>query len=343
MSTKIEEFIESSFLSPLIGNNNITDISYNGEDIFYQDNQKGRVRSQILISDKEAYDFIRQIANLSESMFSVSSPILDISSGRYRINATHYSISKKRRSKVINFSIRIGYDTLRITNNNKFIPSKCLKIIDMFLENKESIIISGITSSGKTEFQKFLLSRLEKNTRIIIIDNVDELETDYFTNDLDSSSWIINDKTSFDLLIRNALRINPDWIIVSESRGEEMLSLLNSAMTGHPTISTIHSKNIESSYSRMARMCMIKNSNLKYDETLYDIYDHFRLLIHLSKKYVNGKVVRYVSDIGTVVNNNFYWLYKYPNFYNNLPITFKNIFNLSDDEFSKINKEFTNE
>jgi len=344
MNINLIKFIENSFLSPLLKIDSITDISYNGKEIYYQDNYHGRQKSGIKISDKEVYDFVRQICNLSDSMFSFSNPILDVSCGRYRFNATHYAISRKDREKVINFSIRIGYEKLRIKDDETFITKRCLALVDEFINRKESVIISGTTGSGKTELQKFLISRFKQNTRVVIIDNVDELDTDYFLDSVDSQTWLLNDglNIGFECLIKNALRVNPDWLIVSEARGGEMLSLLNSAMTGHPTISTIHSKNIGFDYSRMTRMCLIKNQNLKYDETIVDIYDHFKLLIHVKKNVENGEIKRYVYEIGTNVNNVFYSLFTYPDGYSDLPQELQQEIAMSDEEFSQLKERFNN-
>ena len=342
----VVSYLESSFLKDLLKNDNVTDISFNGETLFYQDNINGRHKLEYKLNDKEAFDFVRQIANLSDSMFSYSDPILDISCGRYRINATHYAISRKNRNKVINFSIRIGQDELRILDDKNFINEKCVYLIQKFIEVKESIIISGITGSGKTELQKFIISKLEDNSRVLVIDNVEELEIDCFKDRLDIQTWVLrkNINLSFDDLIKNALRINPDWLILSEARGEEMLSLLNGAMTGHPTISTIHSKCIKLDYQRMTRMCLIKNNNLKFNETLRDLEESFRLLIHLHKgKNEQGNITRFVEEIGTNIKGKYYWLYKYPNKYNILPIELRGILNLSEQDFKNIKEIFKND
>ena len=161
----VVSYLESSFLKDLLKNDNVTDISFNGETLFYQDNINGRHKLEYKLNDKEAFDFVRQIANLSDSMFSYSDPILDISCGRYRINATHYAISRKNRNKVINFSIRIGQDELRILDDKNFINEKCVYLIQKFIEVKESIIISGITGSGKTEVYIKLIEDVIKSNK----------------------------------------------------------------------------------------------------------------------------------------------------------------------------------
>ncbi len=344
MSNKVVEYIENSFLKDLLSNESITDISYNGDSIFYKDNLKGRLKSDLSISKEDAYSFIRQIANLTDSLFSYTNPILDVSAGKYRINATHSSISRKNREKTTTFSIRIGYEKLRITDGDGFIPSKALKILLKTIKSRTSIVISGKTGSGKTEFQKYLLSKLEPFTRIFTIDNINELETDYFIKDIDSLTWLqLNNeasKVTIDDLIKNALRSTPDWLIVGEVRGKEMLSLLNSAMSGHPTITTLHAKKAEFTYKRMTRMAMIGNESLTYEETLNDIHDHFKVVVHLDSffDYDKKRFVRFVDEIGTNDQSKYVTLYKYPNSYFNLPNSISKELGMKEEEINIYNK-----
>ena len=343
MNEKLIEFIETSFLASLLENENITDISFNGENIFYKDNEQGRVKSEIKISSTEASDFIRQIANLTNQQFSVTNPILDVSVDKYRISATHNSVTRKNRRSVINFSFRIGYDKLRISDD--FIPQKVLNLLKLALKHKYSIIIAGMTGTGKTEFQKYLLSKLDDNTRIILIDNINELETDFFTKNLDSQTWLVTKSFTdlgFDEFIKCALRCNPDWLIVNEARGKEMLSVLNSTMSGHPTITTVHSKESSLTYNRLARMCLISNEALEFEETLIDIYDHFKFICHLKAYYdpLKKRTIRYLDSIGTNDEGNYVELYKHPNIFNKIPNSLREGLEMTVTEFNKFNQEF---
>ncbi len=343
MKAELIEYLNNSFLKDLINDPDITDISFNGQDVYYQNNLLGRKKANISIDSKEAYDFIRHVANLTDTQFSFSSPILDISYDIYRINAVHYSIARKNRNQAINFSIRIGSKSLKINKNSEFLNEKIDKLIDLFLNAKQSIIIGGKTSSGKTELQKYIISKMKENTRLIILDNVEELESDDFLNKVDSQIWL-NKNIDFDNLIKNALRSNPDWLIVSEARGEEMLSILNSCMSGHPTISTLHAKSAPFMFKRMGRMCMLKNENIKFKNIIEDIYDHFKLVIYVAKKEgSDGKIIRYIDKIGTNNLNKYYELYSYPNTFIKLPESFKKELNLTDDEFDKFNFYWSNE
>ena len=298
---KTINYLEESFLKPLLENSNITDISYNGQDIFYVHNDYGRLKSDISISKQEARDFIRQIANLSEKQFSFLSPELDVSFGRYRFNALHQSICRKNNEECICFAIRISSSELKFDEDKK-LDSGVRELLDILINSNVSIVIGGLTGSGKTELQKYLLSRMKENTRAIVIDNILELDQFVPTNELDLNIWQVDEKreaASIQNLVRNALRSNPDWLIVAESRGKEMLEVFNSSLTGHPIITTIHAFDMKSMPVRMARMVMMNDQKTAFEDIFSDISYHMRFYIYLKRKYqTNGMVQRYISSIG---------------------------------------------
>ena len=343
MNLKLIEFIENSFLKELLERESITDISFNGEKLFYQDNLSGRLQSDLVVTNDEVYAFLRQIANLTDQQFSIANPILDVSVGRYRISALHSSLARKNRDKVFNFSIRLGYDKLRIKDDGSFINKRALSLLDEAINKKCSIVIAGKTGTGKTEFQKFLISRMNENTRIILIDNINEFETNYFKDNLDSQTWLVNNqKNNFDDLIKNALRNNPDWLVVGEARGEEMKACLNSTMSGSPTITTMHARDSESIYHRIARMCMINSKNLVFEETLEDVKEHFKFLVYVKKIFdeKTKSYVRYVDSISTNDKGKFLEVYKYPSTFRKLPAEMRTLFEMSLIEFNKFNRRF---
>ena len=292
-------YIENSFLSSLISHPEVTDISYNGKDIYYVSNTFGRKKSEIVIEHQLAKDFIRQIANVSEKKFSYTNPRLDISIGRYRINAIHQSIGRIDDEGVLTFSIRIASKVERINKNSDFLTEDIYLLIQELLKKRQSIVIGGITGSGKTEFQKFLLRNMPENERVIVIDNVQELEQ-IRNEKIDLTCWQVDEnvkEASAHNLIKSALRNNPDWLLLAEARGEEMVDILNSAMTGLPIITTIHAFDAYSLPYRMGRMMMKSEQKIDYREALKDINYHFHYFFYLNKEMRGGKVKRYISEI----------------------------------------------
>ncbi len=298
---RILAYLEHSFLKPLLHDGNITDISYNGSRIHFVHNFKGRQSSDINVSEGEVTNFIRQIANLTEQHFSYVNPILDVSIGKYRLNAVGPSIARLNYDKAMTFSLRIGHNRLD-PDPIKFKPDPLLdRLFHRLVDHGLSMVIAGKTGSGKTEFQKYLISIMKPLSRVIVIDNVLELEGIVTEARLDMNIWQVNDKLKggdFSSLIANGLRSHPDWVIVAEARGSEMKEALTAAMTGHPIITTVHSLDVTTLPSRMARMVMANQPSLRYAETLADIKDHFPILIHLRKRYDEaGQCIREIDQI----------------------------------------------
>ncbi len=300
MPLSAKEYLESSFLKPLLYKDGVTDISYNGESFYYMDNLEGRKKAEINKSSEEVGDFLKQLANLAEKQFSFSSPLLDTSFSRYRLNAVYSNLVRHKESKSFSFSIRIASETSLLTDS--YFPPHVKEALIEALDKRESIVIGGITGSGKTELQKWLLLQLKDNARVIVIDNVEEL--DLVRNpSIDQTTWVSNENVNGgDIadLVRNSLRSNPDYVIVAESRGKEFEYALSSAMSGHPIITTIHAKSVDTMVDRMARLAMLGKKDASKNELIEDILAHFSLFIHLGREIEKGKVRRYIDSVAKV-------------------------------------------
>ncbi len=294
-------FLENSFLSPILKIEGLTDVSFNGSSLYYVTNKEGRKRSDIHINNEDVGSFLRQLANTSERQFSYLNPILDVSFGSYRLNAVNSSLARNRNQKVYTFSLRIEHGGCLIDDESTFLDDESKKIINDLLEKNESIVIGGLTGSGKTEFEKYCLYHMKKDSRVIVIDNIEELDMLEIPF-IDLNTWLVNEQNSkgvnFSALIKNALRNNPDYIVVSEARGEEMLDALTSAMSGHPILTTIHAKDVEAMPDRVARLAMMGNPNLKKEELVDDIAHHLRYYVYIAKEIdENYGVRRYLKSI----------------------------------------------
>lgn len=301
MDRDVSKFVEESFLKPLIEENEVTDISFNGSSFFYMTSEKGRLKSDIEISSDKVGDFLRQIANLSERQFSYTNPILDVSFGRYRLNATYKSIARSSNEKVFTFDLRIESFESKIDKDPGFFPGNSRDLILEILNNRGSIVIGGETSTGKTELEKWLLTKMESNTRVIVIDNIEELDIMLIPH-LDLTVWISNERNEFSTfpsLIRNALRNNPDYIVVAEGRGGEMYDALVSATSGHSLISSIHALDVKTMPNRIVKLCMQADKRSSPEELKDDVAKHIKNYIFLKRtQEKDGHIRRFVDSIG---------------------------------------------
>lgn len=306
MNVKAVEYIENSFLKDLLKIDDVTDISFNGVNIFYLQTYKGRQKSNIVVSVNEVLDFLRQIANLTEKQFSFATPFLDISVGRYRINAVHSSIVRVNNEKSCSFSIRIASKDCKVIDDYYFLNKDCRAFLKRALIEGESIAIGGSTGSGKTELQKYLLLEMCENSRVILIDNVEELEFVRTNQEVDLTSWQVsktNTNASIQELVRNALRSNPDWLVIAEARGKEMNEILNSTMTGHPVITTLHTESLEDMPERICRMVEMSDTTEKHENILADVYKHIKIYIYITREITATGVKRFVKSIGRFDSN----------------------------------------
>lgn len=305
---KIGGLLSSCFISELLQDPYVTDISYNGNEIYYLHNKKGRCRYNSDVTSDDVYSFLRQISNLCDSSFSLSQPILDVSFLNYRLNAVYKNICRKKGEKVLTFCLRkFNLDKIMIDENSDFTTKNILKFLKIAIKNKFSILIAGPTSSGKTELQKYLINNLTNNERVIVIDTINELDINYNEN-VDITCLLTDIKQNIDLkdLVKLSLRFCPDYVVLAEARGAEFEDVLTSSLSGISTITTIHAKSVDTIIERAINLVQINNKNLNYETIRDSILMHFDLFIYVEKKITDeGEIKRKLVDMNMIKNGSF--------------------------------------
>ncbi len=299
-NTILMNYISNSFLSKFL-KENVTDITYNGEDLFVENSISGKEKVSIDVSNNDIGDFLSHLANLSGKNFNALNPILDISFLNYRLNAMHPLIAKTNNEGVYTFALRVYAKKLKINYNNEdFCPYEIHDLLKRIIINKKSIIISGKTGAGKTEFQKYLVGYMPKTTKIVLIEDIYETYIKELYPDLDVTTWVSFDnqkdiESEYQKLIKAALRNNPDWLMIAEVRGKESKELYNAFTTGHPFITTIHAKSAKLAIKRFA---YIMDEDIHNNDILLDLAEYINFSIHLKKeKLLNGCTLRYIDNI----------------------------------------------
>jgi len=302
---------ENDILKKYFEDKNITDISFNGKEIYVQDNVKGRYKIKENVDASDVEKYIKQITYQNNQQFNDEQPILDTEFPNLRINAVHKTLSPYG----ITASWRSSVPTLKITNyDSKVAPKGVFSLLEACIKSSCNVIISGKTGSGKTEMQKYLVGFIEDNEKIIIMEDTLDTHLKEIYPNKDILSWQINTKLDkpilFNDLIKAGLRNNPDWIIISETRGSEAYSMLKSCLSGHHIITTIHSNNAKSNVERIIHMCK-EEYNLDQNLLGNMICDNFDIGIHLDHYIDELGVKRFVSEVveyvsygrgGTVIN-----------------------------------------
>ncbi|MDU6483110.1 MAG: CpaF/VirB11 family protein [Paeniclostridium sordellii] len=271
----------------------VTDISYNATDLTIETPEEKLIYEEEVDEDY-VIKIIQKFANAVGKEFTPKSPILDASFSNLRINAVH----KVNSPYGTTMSIRATRPYLALNKDNfkNFAPMYILDLFQAMIEIESNIVISGETGAGKTELQKLLVGFIPFDQKIVT--NEDTLEGHFKTlyPDKDIMSWLTSNSISFTDLIKAALRNNPAWILISETRGKEAYEMIQSVLSGHKIITTVHAINARAIPSRLVHMAQqgyrVNEKSLKED-----IYRYFDFGIHIKSKKINGKTVRYLSEI----------------------------------------------
>lgn len=153
---------------------------------------------------------------------------------------------------------------------------------------KYNIFISGGTGSGKTTFLNALSNFIPGDERIITIEDSAELQIRNISNLVSLETRNANTSGRGEItirdLIRSALRMRPERIIVGEVRGAEALDMLQAMNTGHDgSLSTGHANSTRDMLSRLETMVLQGNAGLPLPAIRQQISSALDIVIHLSR------------------------------------------------------------
>jgi pilus assembly protein CpaF len=167
---------------------------------------------------------------------------------------------------------------------------------------RRSLLVSGGTGSGKTTLLNALSSFIGKGERVITIEDAAELRLRQpHVVRLESRPPNVEDRGLVTIrdLLRNALRMRPDRIVIGEVRGPEALDLLMALNTGHEgALSTVHANSPEDALRRIETLALMAGVGLPHEAIREQLGRGFDLVIHLARL---GDGSRRVVEVGEVV------------------------------------------
>jgi pilus assembly protein CpaF len=144
--------------------------------------------------------------------------------------------------------------------------SQMIEFLRASVRSRLSIVVSGGTSSGKTTLLNMLSSFIPSDERIVTVEDSAELQLrQQHVIRLESRPPNVEGKGAIEIrdLVRNALRMRPDRIIVGECRGGEALDMLQAMNTGHEgSMSTIHANTPYDAFGRLETMVLMAGADL---------------------------------------------------------------------------------
>ncbi|MBQ4231998.1 MAG: CpaF family protein, partial [Lachnospiraceae bacterium] len=250
-------------LSPLLEDENVTEIMINGTDNIFIE-KSGRIyKSELRFKSVDKLNnVIQTIVAGCNRVVNEASPIVDarLSDGS-RVNVVLKPVAlngpvmtiRKFPKEVMTMEKLIDIGSL---------DSDIAEVLSLFVKSGYNTVISGGTGTGKTTFLNALASFIPKDERIITIEDSAELQIRGVDNlvSLEVRNANVDGSRPITMkdLIKSSLRMRPDRIIVGEVRGEEALDMLQALNTGHDgSISTAHANSAKDMLSRLETMVLM--------------------------------------------------------------------------------------
>lgn len=294
-------------LQKYIEDENISEIMVNGFNHIFLERDGIVYEAEEHFASEEIYeDVIQRIVGARNKIVNEISPIVDtrLEDGS-RVNVVLKPIAvdgslmtiRKFPKDPIDMEALIEFRTL-----NREVAA----FLRSLVVSKYNIFVSGGTSSGKTTFLNCLTEYIPDEERVITMEDSAELQIRSVKNlvRMESRDRNLSGKNAIPIrkLVKTALRMRPDRIIVGECRGEETLEMLQAFNTGHDGgMSTGHGNSTEDMISRLESMALMAE-DLPLDVIRNQIASGIDIMVHL-EKYSNGsRKVSEISEIRGVVD-----------------------------------------
>ncbi|MEJ0010829.1 MAG: CpaF family protein [Alphaproteobacteria bacterium] len=298
----VDDMIGLGPLEPLLKDEAITDIMVNGPNQIYIE-KKGKLQlADITFRDNDhVMNVAQRIVTAVGRRVDESSPICD---ARLKDGSRVNVIAPPLSLKGCSISIRkfakkkITLDIMAAQGNISEPLCKLLKIAGAVRLN---IIVSGGTGSGKTTLLNALSRMIDNGERIVTIEDAAELQLQQpHVVPLETRPANLEGDGEITMrdLVKNALRMRPDRIILGEVRGAEAMDLLQAMNTGHDgSLGTLHANNPREALTRLENMVNMGGNKLPSHAIRHQISSAVQLIIQIQRMRDGMRRITHVTEV----------------------------------------------
>lgn len=287
----------------------ITEIMVNGTDNIFIEKLGSLYQSDSCFEDeKRLNDTAMRIASRSNRIVNAKNPILDtVLDDGSRVCVVLSPVSKNGTS----ITIRKFYDnplTMEDLINGGTISEEAADYLINAVKQKKNIFMSGGTGSGKTTLLGILGNYIDEDERVVTIEDSAELNLSKIKNwvrlETRGSNTSGDGEITIRRLIKTALRMRPDRLIVGEVRGDEAIDMLQVLNTGHAgSLSTGHANSSKDMISRLETM-VLYGLDIPIQAIRGQIASALDIIVHLSRMKDKSRKVIEISEITGMDNGN---------------------------------------
>src|SRR5881394_2248195 len=289
-------------LEPFLRDDSVSEVMVNGPDSIYIE-RSGKIEhtGAAFVDDAHLMRIIDKIVSQVGRRVDEASPMVDarLPDGS-RVNAIIPPLSLRGPTLTIRKFSRDPYTIDDLIDFGTVSP-EAAQFLSACVRGKLNMLISGGTGTGKTTTLNALSAFVPNDERIVTIEDAAELQLQQsHVITLESRPPNIEGQGEIRIreLVRNALRMRPDRIIVGEVRGPETLDMLQAMNTGHEgSLTTIHANTPRDALSRLETLVMTAGVELPHRAIREQIASAFDLLIQISRLVDGSRRITHISEV----------------------------------------------
>jgi pilus assembly protein CpaF len=298
----VDDMLGLGPLEPLLRDDTVADILVNGpRQVFVERRGKLILTDVRFRNEGHVLHVAQRIASSIGRRVDESSPMLDarLADGS-RVNVIIPPLALKGTSISIRKFARVYLDFAEMVKFDSASAELC-HALEIAARCRLNLLISGGTGSGKTTLLNALSGLIDQDERIVTIEDAAELQLQQpHVVQLETRPANIEGKGQVAQrdLVRNALRMRPDRIIIGEVRGDEAFDMLQAMNTGHNgSMSTIHANSARDALARVENMVLAANVNLPSRAIRGQMVSALDLVIQLERMRDGTRRVVEVAEV----------------------------------------------
>ena len=289
-------------LEPFLRDDSVTEVMVNAHDLIFVEREGRLERADAsFVDNAHLLRIIDKIVSQVGRRVDESSPMVDarLPDGS-RVNAIIPPLSLKGPTLTIRKFSRDPYTMDDLINFNSLTP-QAAQFLAACVKGKLNVLISGGTGSGKTTMLNAMSSFVPADERIVTIEDAAELQLQQeHVITLESRPPNIEGQGEIRIreLVRNALRMRPDRIIVGEVRGAETVDMLQAMNTGHEgSLTTIHANTPRDALSRLETLVLTAGVDLPLRAIREQTSSAFDVLVQISRLVDGSRRVTHITEV----------------------------------------------
>jgi pilus assembly protein CpaF len=289
-------------IEPLLQDDDVTEVIINRPDrVYYERDGVLHLSDRAFRDDDHIMRLIDKIVSPLGRRIDEASPMVDarLPDGS-RVNAIIPPLAVHGPSVTIRKFSRTPYTDHDLIRFGTMTPA-IAELLRACIWCRLNVIVSGGTGSGKTTFLNVLSSYISNRERIVTIEDPAELQ-------LRQENWVSLETRPPNIegrgqvvsrdLVRNALRMRPDRIVVGECRAAEAFDMLQAMNTGHDgSLTTVHANSPRDALSRIENMVLMANLELPIRAIREQIASAVNLVVQLSRLSDGTRRITHIAEI----------------------------------------------